>query len=475
MGKPTGFLEYDRQDVARRPVSQRIGDYAEVDIPHPLDDLVRQAARCMDCGIPFCHGAGCPLENRVPEFNDMVYRGQWRQACENLHSTNNFPEFTGRICPAPCEAACTLSINVEPVLIEHIERQIAERGWQEGWIVPRPAKVASGKSVAVVGSGPAGLAAAQQLARAGHNVVVFEKDERIGGLLRFGIPDFKLDKAVIDRRLAQMEAEGVNFQTSVIVGEDISLKYLRQQFDAVCLAMGAGEPRDLSVPGRELKNIHFAMDYLPQQNRLNADLPLGDVERIDAAGKVVLVIGGGDTGSDCVGTARRQGAAEIHQFEILPQPPQGHNADTPWPLWPQVLRTSTSHEEGCDRRWSVLTVEFIAAPGQVEVHQACCCQVEWRQVDGRWRMSEVAGTEFVQRVDLVLLAMGFVHVVHGGAVASLDLELDARGNVVPGPDGQTSAPGVFATGDTVSGASLVVRAIASGRSAAAAIDAWLRD
>ena len=471
MGKPTGFLEYDRREVDHRPVEQRVGDFHEIDVPCPEDVLIRQAARCMDCGIPFCHGAGCPLGNRIPEFNDMVYRGKWRQACENLHSTNNFPEFTGRLCPAPCEAACTLNINDKPVLIEHIERQIAERGFEEGWIVPRPAHLASGRSVAVVGSGPAGLAAAQQLARAGHAVVVFEKDDRIGGLLRYGIPDFKLDKGLIDRRLKQMTDEGVSFQTSVTVGQDISMRYLRQQFDAVCLAMGAGMPRDLPVQGRGLENIHFAMDFLTRQNRINAGLAIDEPEPINARDKVVVVIGGGDTGSDCVGTARRQGAAEIHQFEILPEPPAGTNPATPWPNWPTILRTSTSHEEGCNRRWAVRTKTFRSRGRKVRQLQGC--EVQWTQVGRKWKMTELPGTDFSMKVDLVLLAMGFTHVVHAGAVESLAIELDSRGNVALGPDAQTSAQGVFAAGDTVLGASLVVRAIASGRTAAAAINHWL--
>ncbi len=471
MAKPGGFLEFDRKDAPHRPADQRVKDYFEVDVPLDKELLHQQAARCMDCGIPFCHGTGCPLKNRIPEWNDLVYRGKWKEACENLHSTNNFPEITGRICPAPCESACSLAFNDKPVLIRHIELQIVERGWNEGWIVPLTPRRKTHKRVAVIGSGPAGLAAAQQLARAGHDVTVYEKDGRIGGLLRYGIPDFKLDKSVLDRRLAQMKAEGVVFQTNVKVGEDISVRYLRQNFDAVLLSMGAGHPRDLAVPGRELKNVHFALDYLAQQNRINAGDAIAE-PRIEAKDKVVAVIGGGDTGSDCVGTARRQGAKDIHQFEILPEPPKEQNPETPWPLYPRILRTSTSHEEGCTRHWSVVTKKIVGA-GDVatELHG---CEVEWVQGAKGFEMRDKAGTEFTMKVDLVLLAMGFVHVVHPGLVQGLGLKLDPRGNVVIDGSYMTSERGVFAAGDTEKGASLVVHGINAGRLAAAGIDQWLK-
>ena len=472
MAKPTGFLEYSREEVAHRPVAERVGDHLEIDLPHPDEVMLRQAARCMDCGIPFCHAAGCPVVNRIPEFNDLVYRGRWREACENLHSTNNFPEITGRVCPAPCEAACTLGINDDPVLIKHIEWQVAERGWREGWIVPQPARQRTGRRVGVVGSGPAGLAAAQQLARLGHEVVVFEKDDRPGGLLRYGIPDFKLDKVVLDRRLDQMRAEGVRFENDVRIGEDISARYLRKMFDAVCLTMGAGVPRDLNVPGRGLENVLFAMDFLTRQNRANAGLPGADPQRVTAQDRIVAVIGGGDTGSDCVGTARRQGAKEIHQFEILPEPPPDRPDDTPWPLWPRILRTSSSHEEGCRRRWCVLTKRLTGVG--IRVNKLHGCEVEWTRRAGEWRMKELPGTDFSLRVDLVLLAMGFLHVEHGGLIDALGLPLDPRGNVVVDDHGRTPVPGVFAAGDTSRGASLVVHAIAAGRRAAEGIDRWLR-
>ncbi len=471
MAKARGFLEYKRQKVGYRPIDERVGDYREIELPLTPDALQQQAARCIDCGIPFCHGTGCPLANRIPEFNEMVYLGQWKEACEDLHSTNNFPEITGRVCPAPCETACTLAINDEPVLIRHIEFQVVERGFQEGWIQPLIPETKTGKSVAVIGSGPAGLASAQELARAGHTVVVFEKDERAGGLMRYGIPDFKLEKWIIDRRLEQLKAEGVQFQLGVNVGVDISAHYLHKMFDCVCLTMGAGQPRDLTVAGRGYDNIHFAMDYLTMQNRLNNGEPVDQQQFISAQDKDVVVIGGGDTGSDCVGTARRQGAKSITQIEILPKPPQERPQDTPWPMWPRTMRTSSSHEEGCQRLWGVMTKRVLGVGTRVS--QIQCCRVEWENKDGRWEMRDVPDSEFDLKADLVLLAMGFVHVVHEGLVEGLGLKLDARGNVEVN-NYQTSQPWVFAAGDTVSGASLVVRAIDAGRKAAAAVDQYLR-
>ncbi len=474
MGKPTGFIENKRQEVGHRPVDERKGDFLEIDIPLSEEELRQQAARCMDCGIPFCHGVGCPVVNRIPEFNDLIYRGRWREALDILHATNNFPEFTGQVCPAPCEASCTLSINDEPVLIRHIERQIVERGWEEGYIRPEPPELRTGKKVAVVGSGPAGLAAAQQLARCGHDVVLYEKSDQIGGLLRYGIPDFKLAKKLIDRRLEQMAAEGVSFETEVDVGRDLSAAYVRRKFDALVLTIGAGEPRDLKVPGRGLENVHFALDYLEQQNRVNSGGEVPPEERIDARGKVVVVIGGGDTGSDCVGTANRQGAREVHQFEILPRPPEVGNPETPWPEWPRILRTSSSQEEGCRRRWCVLTQRLSGR--DVRVEKLHGCEVEWvRGRRGEWKMSERPGTEFTMEVDLVLLAMGFTHAAHTGLVENLGLELDGRGNIRTDERFATSVEGVFSAGDAQRGASLIVHAIRAGRDAAAAVDEWLMD
>ena len=470
MGEVRGFLKYSRRDVGHRPVAERVLDFSETDLPLTPDEIRQQAARCMDCGIPFCHGAGCPLKNSIPDMNELVYRDRWQQACDYLHSTNNFPEITGRVCPAPCETSCTLAINDEPVLIRHIEFQIVERGFEEGWIKPLPAPHKTGRRVAVIGSGPAGLAAAQQLARAGHDVVVFEKHEQVGGLLRYGIPDFKLEKRIIDRRLEQLRAEGVEFQTGVGIGEDISVRYLRKMFDAVCLAMGAGQPRDLDVPGRNLKNILFAMDYLSAQNRRCSGESAGQADFVTARNKVVVVIGGGDTGSDCVGTARRQGAENIYQLEILPKPPETRPPDTPWPMWPRIMRTSSSHQEGCDRRWGVTTKEF--AGDQSGLKQLNCCEVEWNKGPDGWKIKELAGTDFTLEADIAILAMGFVHVVHKGLVESLDLQLDEKGNIALN-DFQTSEPWVFAAGDSASGASLVVSAIDSGRRAAAAISRWL--
>ncbi len=473
LAKSTGFLEYPRVEVGHRAVAERIRDWREIDLPLVEKTLGEQAARCMDCGIPFCHAAGCPVKNRIPEFNDLVFRGHWREAAENLHSTNNFPEITGRVCPAPCEAACTLAINVQPVTIKQIEYQIAERTFREGWVQPILSQYSTGKKVAVVGSGPAGLAAAQQLTRYGHEAVLFEKDDRLGGLLRYGIPDFKLEKQFIDRRMEQMAAEGTKFEPSVDVGHDISGRYLRRMFDAICLTMGAETPRPLIAPGSELGGVHFAMEFLTRQNRRVA----GDSIRegsgdLSAKDKYVIVLGGGDTGSDCVGTSIRQGACSVTQLEILPRPPDDRNPETPWPLWPKIMRTSSSHEEGCDRRWSVSTKALT--PGAIgRVASLHGCEVQWVRGAKGWEMKEVSGSDFTLRADLVLLAMGFLHVIHGGLVEQLGVETDGRGNVAV-KNWMTSVEGIFAAGDTVRGASLVVHAINEGRQAAAAIDRWLK-
>ncbi|HEU5361381.1 MAG TPA: glutamate synthase subunit beta [Candidatus Deferrimicrobiaceae bacterium] len=473
MVKPTGFLEYPQEKPPYRPVEERIHDFQEVEQFLPHDRLEIQAARCMDCGIPYCHAFGCPVVNRIPEWNDMVHRKQWRRALDLLHATCNLPEITGRVCPAPCEAACTLSINLPPVTIRHIELQIVEMGWQEGWIRPEPPFRKTGRKVAVIGSGPAGLAAAQQLARRGHEAVVFEKAGRIGGLLRYGIPDFKLEKWVIDRRLEQMRQEGVIFETGVNVGTDLSVRYLRRTFDALVIAAGATVPRDLPVPGRGLPGVHFAMDFLTQQNLAIGGEQIPEGERITAAGKRVVVIGGGDTGSDCVGTSRRQGAREIHQLELLPKPPEERARHNPWPTWPVIMRTSSSQEEGCERLWSISTKEFLG--GRNGVEQLRCVRLEWSEPDesGPPSFREIPGSEFTLAADLVLLAMGFVHVEHGPLVRDLGLALDPRGNLVVDAHLMTSSPGVFSAGDSVVGASLVVRAIDLGRRAAAGADRYL--
>ena len=472
MANPTGFLQYPRVEIGHRPIEERIQDWEEIDQPLVDHVLNQQAARCMDCGIPFCHSIGCPLGNRIPEFNDLVYRNRWAEAAANLHSTNNFPEITGRVCPAPCEAACTLALNDRAVNIKQIEYQIAERAWADDWTQPLRPKVKTGKHVAVIGSGPAGMAATQQLARAGHDVVLFEKDDRLGGLLRYGIPDFKLDKGVLDRRLEQMVAEGVKFEPNVDVGVAIPAAELRKRFDAIVLCMGAGQPRELRVPGGELTGVHLALDFLSQQNRRVAgDAQFhGEPLALLAKDKHVVVIGGGDTGSDCVGSSIRQEARSVTQLEILPQPPEGYNPETPWPFWPKIMRTSSSQEEGCTRRWSVLTKSLQGVNGRAtELHG---CEVAWTPGPKGWQMEEVSGTEFTLPADLVLIAMGFVHVVHAGLVADLGAEFDGRGNVVVA-NWMTSVPGVFAAGDTVRGASLVVHAINQGRLCAAACDAWL--
>lgn len=473
MPNPTGFMVYRREDVPYRPIPERVKDFREIDLPLPEGSVRKQAERCMDCGTPYCHSFGCPVKNRIPEFNDLVYRGKWKEAAENLHSTNNFPEFTGRICPAPCEPACTLAINDEPVLIKHMEYQIAERAFAEGWVVPQPPRKKTGKKVAIVGSGPAGLAAAQQLCRRGHDVTVFEKADRIGGLLRYGIPSFKLEPKVIDRRLRQMVAEGVDFRTGVDVGHDISARYLRNQFDAVLLALGCEQARDLNVPGREgAENVHFAMPYLIQQNKIVHGDAIPDGERITAQDKTVIVIGGGDTGSDCVGTAIRQGAREVHQFQYHIMPPESVPPETVWPRWPHILRTSSSHAEGCRRHWGVLTKELLRDDPGVTGLRAV--EVTWDYSGGKRDMTELPGTEFHMQVDLVLLAMGFAHVVQPGLVKDLGLALTKRGNIQINKQYHTSEEGFFAAGDSQMGAKLVVNAIDDGRMAAESIHEWLR-
>ncbi|MBN1575098.1 MAG: glutamate synthase subunit beta [Chitinispirillaceae bacterium] len=471
MGKFTGFLDYPRIAGTYRPVEERIGHYREFTVAPDEETLRQQGARCMDCGIPYCHAIGCPLYNLIPEWNDAIYKGDWREALVRLEATNNLPEITGRICPAPCETSCTLSINGAPVTIKQIELAIIERGFKKGWVVPRPPRIETGRRVAVVGSGPAGLAAAQQLRRAGHTVTLFEQSEKAGGLLRYGIPDFKLEKWVIDRRIEQMRAEGVRFETNVVIGEDISARYLKKTFDVILLALGAGEPRDLQVPGRGLEGIHFAGDYLTQSNRCIAG-EIGDHERrISAKDKTVLVIGGGDTGSDCVGTANRQGARKIYQFEIMPKPLEWKEAFNPnWPFWPTILRTSSSHEEGCERDWNILTKQFTGK--DIRVEEGHFARVEWQpQSDGKpSKMVELSGSGFTLKIDLVLLAMGFLHVRHNKLLEDLEVTFDSRSNIAYNDQYATSSPVVFTAGDAGMGASLVVRSIFQGREAAKAID-----
>jgi len=475
MGKPTGFMEFKRAEPKKRPVKQRLKDYKEIELQLPVNKLTEQTARCMDCGIPFCHSFGCPLYNLIPDFNDLVYKGHWKKALEVLHSTNNFPEVTGRICPAPCEAACTLSINEPAVTIRQIEHQIIERGWQEDWITPQISLQKTNKKIAVIGSGPAGLAAAQQLARQGHEVVLYEKDSRIGGLLRYGIPDFKLEKNIIDRRMEQMAAEGVIFEPNVYVGKDVSAAYLKKKFDAILITIGAGTPRNLNVPGRDLKGIYFAMDFLAQNNKRIAGDEISPNQIIDAKGKNVVVIGGGDTGSDCIGTSNRQAAKQVVQIELLPKPSNERPEGNPWPEWPLTLRTSSSQDEGCERMWSINTKKIVGEKGQIK--KIKCIKLDWSKPNKKTGapFSEIKGSEFEIKADLVFLAMGFIHVEHGPLVEDYDLQLDQRGNIQTDENYRTSESSVFAAGDAATGASLVVRAINHGRCAAEEIDKFLME
>jgi glutamate synthase (NADPH/NADH) small chain len=494
MGKPTGFIEIQRKKHPSRPVDERIRDWHEVYLPYPAGELEKQGARCMDCGIPFCH-QGCPLGNLIPDWNDLVYRDRWRAAIDRLHATNNFPEFTGKLCPAPCEGACVLGINADPVTIKSIEASIIDRAWEEGWVTPRTAATSTFKRVAIVGSGPAGLAAADQLNSAGHSVTVFEKSDRIGGLLRYGIPEFKMEKRFLDRRLAMMEAEGVVFRPRVNVGVDVPAARLVSDYDAVLLAGGAGQPRDLSVPGRDLKGIHFAMDYLTLQNRRCEGDRIPDGTFITARDRHVIIIGGGDTGADCLGTAHRQGARSVTQLELLDRPPDSRAADNPWPLWPQIFRVSSAHEEGGERLYSVSTQRFSGdESGRVKALHAV--KVEMVKQDGPSTLREpqgrpeqsrgatapgagrvqfvpVAGSEFEIPAELVLLAMGFVGPDRPGLLENLGVKLTDRGNVARDDQWMTSVPGVFTAGDMQRGQSLIVWAIAEGRSAARAIDKYL--
>ncbi len=470
MGKATGFIEIQRKKQPARPVGERLRDWNEVYLPYPVDALRDQASRCMDCSVPFCH-QGCPLGNLIPDWNDLVYREQWRSASERLHRTNNFPEWTGRLCPAPCEGSCVLGINDDAVTIKPIELMIVERAFDEGWIRPEPPLVRTGKRVAIVGSGPAGLAAAQQLNRAGHAVTVFERSDRVGGLMRYGIPAFKLEKRFLERRLSIMRAEGIRFRTGVHVGRDLEARQLQKEFDAVLLAGGASAPRDLTVPGRELAGIYFAVDFLTQQNRrCEGDEPPSPT--VSAEGKRVVIIGGGDTGADCLGTVHRQGARSVHQFELLPRPPDERAADNPWPLWPNIFRVSSAHEEGGERVYSVSTEHFSGdTDGHVRALHAVT--VEMVRTNGRVEFRSLPETAFTLDVDLVLLAMGFVGPERPGMLAELGVRLTERGNVWRDERWMTSVAGVFAAGDMQRGQSLIVWAIADGRSAARGIDQYL--
>jgi len=471
MGNPKGFIQIERKTAGYRPLNERIYDFGEVEQTLNEQDRKDQASRCMDCGIPFCQW-GCPVMNNMPEWQDAIYHGNWKEAIELLHVTNNFPEFTGRICPAPCEHACTLNIHEQPVTIRENEASAAEKGFELGYITPHPPKRRTDKKIAVIGSGPAGLACGDLLNKWGHTVTVFEKDDAPGGLLRYGIPDFKLNKKIIDRRLQILMEEGLNFKTGTWVGKDVTGKDLLSEFDAVCLTIGAMKPRDLSVEGRNLKGIHFAMDFLTQQNKVNHGKVFTENERINAAGKSVLVIGGGDTGSDCVGTSIRQGAKSVTQIEILPKPPASRIPGNPWPYWANVLRYSSSHEEGCERKWSVSTRKFIGENDHVrgiEIEE-----VDWDTSGGKPVMIAKPGSVMTLNTDLVLLAMGFVHCIHEGIIKEFNLALDARGNIKVNTGFQTSEQKVFAAGDAVTGASLVVRAIFQGRILAKAVDKFIQ-
>ncbi len=463
MGNPKAFINIARKEAGYRPINERIYDFGEVEQTLNREDRKLQASRCMDCGIPFCHW-GCPLGNKMPEWQDLIYKGEWKKAVENLHETNNFPDFTGRICPAPCESSCVLALHEAPVTIRENECSVTEIGFTEGMIKPLPPKTRTGKKVAIIGSGPAGMAAAQQLNRKGHTVVLFEKDNSLGGLMRYGIPNFKLNKNIIDRRLSQLEQEGIVFKPNTEIGKDISGKEIMATYDAVCIAIGAGQPRDINPKGRELKGIYFAMEFLSQQNQLIMGEPVASDQIINAKNKHVLVIGGGDTGSDCVGTSIRQGATMVTQIEILPQPPVGKNPDTPWPYYPNILKTSSSHKEGCTRRWSLNTNEFVGAKG--EVTEVVVEEVEWKKDENGCNMMLPTGKIETIKADLVFLALGFVHPVHKGLLTELEVDFDGRGNVAVDKSNKSSVKKVFATGDAAMGASLVVRAIASGRKVA---------
>ena len=472
MGKPTGFIEENRITPNRKPVHERIENYQEIYLEWSADEASAQGARCMNCAVPFCH-MGCPLGNLIPDWNDLVYRGEWEKALQALHSTNNFPEFTGRICPAPCEASCVLAINQDPVTIEHIEKAIADTGWEKGWIHPIIPNFRSGKNVAIVGSGPAGLAAAQLLNRQGHSITVFERNESVGGLLRFGIPNFKLEKHIVQRRVDQLSEEGVVFKTSTFVGHNFPTSDLIDNYDAICLTGGSTVPRDLNIPGRDLNGIHFAMEYLTQQNRLLDGVEIRKDDIISAKDKDVIILGGGDTGADCLGTAHRQGARSVKQFEIMPEPPITRDHHNPWPEWPRIMMTSAAHEEGGAREYNISSTKFSGENGTVSKLHGI--KVDWEQNDSNTRpkLKEINGSDFEISADLILLAMGFLHPEHTGMLNDLQVETDSRGNVATNQDKMTNMPGVFSAGDMARGQSLVVWAIAEGREVARGIDKYL--